>query len=122
MRSYPTIPHGFHDYPEQLKGLFWAPIQGFANAFQINHLRVICDANHEGWEHVSVSTASRTPTWQEMEFVKRSFWWPHETVMQLHVPEAEHVNFMPHCLHLWAPGPMFPRIPRPPNHLVGGWP
>lgn len=62
-----------------------------------------------GWEHVSVHIAykhhgkprERTPTWEEMDHVKRLFWEDTETVMQFHVPRAEHVNMHDHVLHLW---------------------
>lgn len=69
------------------------------------------------WEHVSVSTATRTPTWEEMEFVRKLFFRADETVMQLHVPEAEHINCHPHTLHLWRPTEAV--IPRPPAEAVG---
>jgi hypothetical protein len=69
------------------------------------------------WEHVSVSTDRRCPTWQEMDFVKDQFWLPEETVMQLHVPKNRHVNVHPYCLHLWRP--LFTAIPLPPRDTVG---
>lgn len=71
----------------------------------------------EGWDHVSVSRPNRCPTWDEMDFVKRCFFKPDETVMQLHVPEADHINHHPYCLHLWRPHG--PDIPRPPSIMVG---
>lgn len=75
-------------------------------AFAIKHhgvtLWAICSAGG-GWDHVSVSTKGRCPTWDEMSFVKKLFFYPEETVIQLHVPEAQHINCHPHCLHLWRP-------------------
>lgn len=98
-----------------------APINNFfpiaSCAWQKGHLRVIA-SNDMGWDHVSVSCADRCPTWEEMEHVKRSFFWPHETCMQLHVPEAEHINCHPYCLHIWRPHAL--PIPRPENWMVGG--
>ena len=72
----------------------------------------------EGWDHVSVSLekASRTPTWTEMEYVKRTFFWAKEVVMQLHVAEEEHINIHPYVLHLWRPHRS--KIPLPPKILV----
>ena len=70
-----------------------------------------------GWEHVSVSTRSRPPNWQEMVFVKDLFWGPEECVMQLHPPRSDYVNCHPYCLHLWRPIDV--EIPRPPAILVG---
>lgn len=76
-------------------------------------------ANGMGWDHVSVSAFGRTPTWDEMEFVRHEFFLPTETVMQLHVPASDHINHHPHCLHLWRPHADVGQIPRPPGILVG---
>lgn len=70
-----------------------------------------------GWDHVSVSTRHRCPTWSEMEFIKRAFFKDDETAMQLHVPAGDHINCHPHCLHLWRPH--IQTIPRPPSIMVG---
>lgn len=56
-----------------------------------------------GWDHVSVSLKTRTPTWAELEFVRRAFFKDDETVMQLHVPSSDHINNHDNCLHLWRP-------------------
>jgi len=71
-----------------------------------------------GWEHVSVSTRNRCPTWAEMEAVRELFWRDDETVMQLSVPRSEHINQHPFCLHWWKPTEG-PEIPKPPAILVG---
>jgi len=71
----------------------------------------------EGWDHVSVSLQYRCPIWAEMEKVKRMFFEDDETVMQLHVPVADHINFNPFVLHLWRPQNV--EIPRPPGWMVG---
>lgn len=55
----------------------------------------------DGWEHVSVSIASRCPTWDEMCFVKRLFWGEDETVVEFHPKRSMYVNKMPYCLHMW---------------------
>ena len=52
-----------------------------------------------------------------MEHVKRLFFRPDETAMQLHVPPHEHINTHEHCLHLWRP--QQEKIPRPPSYMVG---
>ena len=44
-----------------------------------------------GWDHVSVSLATRCPTWDEMCYVKSLFFMPHEAVMQLHPPDRKSV-------------------------------
>ena len=69
------------------------------------------------WEHVSVSTPHRTPTWDEMDAIKRLFWDDAEAVMQLHPPRSEWVNNHSHCLHLWRPKNV--PIPLPPTIAVG---
>ncbi len=53
-----------------------------------------------------------------MAQIKDLFWGDSETVMQLHVPAADHVNDHPYCLHLWKP--INQDIPRPPSYTVGG--
>jgi len=68
------------------------------------------------WEHVSVSLPGRCPNWAEMSFIKDLFWDEHETVMQLHVPKADHRNLHPNCLHLWKPVGI--ELPRPPTDTV----
>lgn len=70
----------------------------------------------DGWDHISVSTPGRCPNWREMELVKRLFFEPHETAMQLHVPPADHINNHPHVLHIWRPQEQ--PIPRPPAIMV----
>lgn len=54
-----------------------------------------------GWEHVSVSLEDRTPTWDEMCFIKDLFWNVDETVIQYHPKKSEYINKHPFCLHLW---------------------
>jgi hypothetical protein len=71
----------------------------------------------ERWEHVSVSLASRCPTWQEMCFVKSLFWDDEDCVMQLHPPRSQWINNHPYCLHLWRP--LERAIPLPPPITVG---
>lgn len=61
-----------------------------------------------GWEHVSVSTGVRCPTWNEMSLVKDLFWDYGDCVLQFHPPRAAYINNHPYCLHLW----------RPPYHVV----
>lgn len=79
-------------------------------------LRVIA-SDGAGWEHVSVSTERRTPTWSEMHHVKGLFWDPEEVVMQLHPRESNYVNNHPYVLHMWRP--QMAEIPLPPTFMVG---
>lgn len=81
-------------------------------------LRVMASAGSPEmrWEHVSVSLPGRCPNWPEMDHVRSLFWRDDETVMQLHVPRADHVNVVSTCLHLWRP--LDVEIPRPPKVAV----
>jgi hypothetical protein len=65
-------------------------------------LRVIVSDGF-AWDHVSVSTATRCPTWEEMCLVKELFFKDEECVMQLHPPRSEWINQHPYTLHLWRP-------------------
>jgi len=69
------------------------------------------------WEHVSVSKRFRTPSYKEMDWVKRQFWKPEACVVQYHVPDAEHIDVHPYCLHLWRS--LVDEFPMPPPEAVG---
>ncbi len=110
----------FH-YPEQYRmsqysrpleaGPFLVP----ATRSQDPDLRVIASLSY-GWEHVSVSTAKRCPTWDEMCRVKDLFWDDEDVVMQLHPAKSQYVNTHPYTLHLWRP--IHQSIPLPDTILV----
>jgi len=70
-----------------------------------------------GWDHVSVSWPDRTPSWDEMCWIKNMFFLPTETVIQYHPSEEDYVDYHPHCLHLWRPQAV--EFPVPPTILVG---
>lgn len=76
-------------------------------AFFLRHkgveLKIVSSGAQDDWEHVSVSTQFRCPTWDEMCVVKKIFFGPGEVVMQLHPAEQDYVNLHPYCLHLWRP-------------------
>jgi hypothetical protein len=77
---------------------------------------VFSGAEKCGWEHVSISTPARTPSWVEMCFVKDLFWDEEDAVMQLHPPKSRYVNHHSFCLHLWRPAHV--AIPLPDLMLV----
>lgn len=91
----------------------------FLIPFNSRRLAVISSGvgDNEGWEHVSVSLKTRTPTWGEMCFIKGLFWTPDEIVLQYHPKEEDYVNHHPYCLHLWRPNDG--QIPTPPSYMVG---
>lgn len=70
-----------------------------------------------GFEHLSVSTPIKTPTWEQMCRMKDIFWGDNEVCMQLHPKKEDYVNNMPYCLHIWKP--IDKEIPTPPSILVG---
>ncbi len=70
-----------------------------------------------GWEHLSVSMPSKTPTWEQMCMMKDMFWNKDEVCIQYHPREEDYVNNHPHCLHIWKPTDV--EIPTPPSILVG---
>lgn len=80
---------------------------------------IVIASDDEDWEHVSVhvqARPNRCPTWAEMCWIKERFWLPTECVMQLHVPDAKHVNVHETTLHLWRPKSA--DIPLPPTCFV----
>lgn len=70
-----------------------------------------------GWEHVSVTSEGKCPTWEQMCIIKSIFWDEEDCVMQYHPPKSEYVNVHPHCLHLWRP--TLEVMPRPPRWMIG---
>jgi hypothetical protein len=70
-----------------------------------------------GWEHVSVSLATRCPTWPEMCLVKDLFWTETQVVVQFHPAKAQYVDIHPYTLHLWRH--LTEPFPMPPAILVG---
>lgn len=70
-----------------------------------------------GWEHLSVSMPSRTPTWGQMCIMKDIFWNKNEACVEYHPREEDYVNNHKHCLHIWRP--THETLPTPPSILVG---
>ena len=63
-----------------------------------------------GWDHVSVTIANRkrTPTWEEMCFIKNLFFSDDEWAMQFHPAKVDYVDNHKYCLHIWRPHNAFP--------------
>ena len=55
------------------------------------------------YEHVSVSPMHkfRTPTWDDMCFLKDIFFEDEEECYQIHPAKSQYVNLMDNCLHIW---------------------
>lgn len=116
IEPYRTSGPGWESYRGDHHGCFIVPVGP-----QKRQKVLIIASNGDDtvrWEHVSVTIPGhrRTPTWEEMDAVKRLFWEDDETVMQLHVPRSEHKNHHPWCLHLWRPKDT--DLPRPPSWTV----
>lgn len=69
------------------------------------------------WEHLSVSTKRRCPTWDEMGYFKDIFWKPEECCVQYYPRKSQYVNNHPNCLHIWRP--LKENVPEPPTILLG---
>lgn len=63
---------------------------------------LVVASDNAGWEHVSVSIigVNRSPTWEEMCWVKDHFWGRKDVVVQFHLRESEYVNNPKYCLHM----------------------
>jgi len=93
---------------------------GMAGAFLLTYKNkrfFVISSSGGGWEHVSVSHKNRTPTWEEMCFVKDLFWEDEEIVIQYHPKKSEYVNNCKTALHLWKPIGI--DLPTPPIRMVG---
>jgi hypothetical protein len=105
----PTLPQGFEKYRRLHPLMGASPHGSLFGYFALNKLQIISsgagtgtDPNAvEAWEHVSVSSKNRCPTWHEMKMIKDVFWLPDEMVLQFHPPESVYVNQVATCLHLW---------------------
>ena len=70
-----------------------------------------------GWEHLSVSTPNKIPTWEQMCRMKDIFWNDDEVCIEYHPKKSEYVNNHSYCLHIWKP--IDKEIPTPPTEFVG---
>lgn len=59
--------------------------------------------NGTRWDHVSVSLKDRTPTWEEMAWVKTLFFEEEEAAIEFHPPKSVYVNDTATVLHIWKP-------------------
>lgn len=103
-------------------GMFIVPIPiDFISPHELmvkkSHYYKVIASDGAGWEHVSVSLNDRTPTWDEMCFIKDLFWGEDDCVIQFHPAKQKYVNNHPYCLHLWRPTDN--KFPKPPSVLVG---
>jgi len=71
-----------------------------------------------GWDHVSVSVnkKNRTPTWNEMCFIKDIFFYDGEMAIQYHPAKSDYINDHKFVLHLWRSQHL--EFPMPPKIFV----
>ena len=96
------------------------PNDGFCGYYydSINNKRLTFIFSYQlGWEHLSVSMPSKTPSWDQMCRMKDIFWNKDEVCVEYHPKEEDYVNMHPHCLHIWRPIEEY--LPTPPHLLVG---
>ena len=55
-----------------------------------------------GYAHASISRVEQVPSYDDLVTLHRSVWGRGGWSYQYFVPEAKHVNFHPHVLHLWG--------------------
>lgn len=90
---------------------------GVAN-FKVNGVAIrVLFSDGGGWDHVSVSTRVRCPTWEEMCKVKALFFEDEDVVVQYHPRASEYRNVHPYCLHLWRC--QYAEFPTPEPSMVG---
>lgn len=68
------------------------------------------------WDHVSVSLENRTPTWEEIAWIKSLFFDEEECAIEYHPPKSKYVNVTATTLHIWRPLDVV--IPMPPMECV----
>lgn len=106
----------WRDTSERTLAYYGGPGDDTCGAFLLPRGLFVIASVGEGWDHVSVSRKDRCPSWEEMVFVKRSFFCDDEWAMELHPPKASNISVHPYCLHLWRP--IGTDIPLPPESTV----
>lgn len=59
------------------------------------------ESDGKRWHHVSMSRASRMPTYEDVSLVRRVFIGEAVECYQVFPPASRYVNRHPFCLHLW---------------------
>jgi hypothetical protein len=99
-----TLPPNLEKYRRDHPFYVEAPagsIEGFFVIPYGDQIIAVISGSGENWDHVSASLKNRTPTWQEMNWIKNLFFEPEETVIQIHPPQSQYVNVASNALHLW---------------------
>lgn len=101
--------------PDYVDG--WYTIPKAFNPVGDKELHVIVSTGM-GWDHVSVSTKHRCPTWAEMKWVKQQFFQAHEWAIEYHPAMTEYIGSENdnYVLHIWRPQNL--EIPIPSSRMV----
>lgn len=80
----------------------------YGTPYMVKHPRtkakLMCiKSNDDGWNHVSVTIDKRTPTWDEMAYIKHVFFENEDICIQIHPKKSQYVNLHENCLHIWQP-------------------
>ncbi len=108
--SSPRVLELYGNAGDHESGVFRVPTPGGSSTV------LVVASCGEGWEHVSVSLEHRTPSWHEMDHIKRLFFEDNQWAVQYHPAVQDHINCCKTCLHLWRPSDM--GFPKPPKHMV----
>ena len=72
--------------------------------FEINGTTYTAIATDDhGWDHVSISSYYKMPSWDIMESLKNKFFKDDEFAVEFHPKREDYVNNHAKCLHLWRP-------------------
>lgn len=115
MRRLNSSVLGYYRLKNELYDEFPKQAGAFKFPFKDCDLLVIATSG-DGWDHISVSTEYRRPTWDEMQYIARMFFLSDEVAVQYHVTNDKHINIHPFCLHWWRPHGM--NILLPPKEFV----
>lgn len=96
-----VLPPSWREESHRIPGL---DVRSFSSAFG---LRVFLGVEDRGrgtgwWLHVSVSRATKLPTWADLREVKDLFIGRDRCALHLLPPEEHYVNLHPYTLHLWS--------------------
>lgn len=64
-----------------------------------------------GWDHVVASVVGKTPTYQQMKFVKRLCFRDDEWAYEVHPAVDDYVSIHHNALHIWRPHDDVWRVP-----------
>lgn len=59
------------------------------------------EADDKRWMHLSVSREDRIPNWDDIVYVKETFFGKDSEGIVKLAPRSQWVNLMPHCMHVW---------------------